>query len=195
MTFDAEDALERAAIAEALTNIAYGLGRGGRDPDAASPADARGRCDCSGLTAWLHRLDRRQLLAAARGDRPNVWVDLDGDGDLDPAVVAWLGTGGIITDALGARRWYEPVDRPELGALLVYAADPNAGRGFGHVGMVTGGLPAEWDPRSLALWRRLQVVDCHGPNGRRPGVMQVDGGGWGRVWGARRGTMIVRRVG
>jgi hypothetical protein len=191
---DVADMLARAVHARSLTNIAYGLGRGGRDPDAASPADHRGRLDCSGLTCWMHRLDRRQLLAAARGDRPAVWVDLDGDGELDPAVVAWLGTGGIITDALGRRRWYEPIDRPELGALLVYAADKAAGRGWGHVGMVTGGLPAEWDPRSLALWRALQVTDCHGPNGRRPGVTLVSGAGWGKLWGAGRGTLIVRRV-
>jgi hypothetical protein len=188
------DMLDRAAAARRLTTIAYGFGRGGRDPDAASPADARGRLDCSGLTCWLHRLDRRQLLAAARGARPDVWVDLDGDGDLDPAIEAWIGTGGIITDALGPRCWYEPIERPELGALLVYAADNERGRAYGHVGMVTGGLPVEWDPRSLALWRGLEVTDCHGPNGRQPGVMVVSGAGWGKVWGARRGTLIVRRV-
>jgi hypothetical protein len=190
---DVDDFLERAAHARSL-RIAYGFGRGGRDPDATSPADAKGRCDCSGLTAWLHRLDRRQLLEAARGQRPDVWADLDGDGDLDPAIEAWLGTGGIITDALGPRRWYEPIQRPELGALVVYAPDPKAGRTYGHVEGVTGGLSAEWDPTSREVWSKLRLTGSRGPAGNTPSVQERDGLVFFRHWGKRRGTIFVRRV-
>ncbi len=174
MSQSQQDMLDRAAVARLITSIAYGLGKGGRDPDAKSPADKDGRLDCSGLTCWLHRLDRLQMV----------------DGE-----EVWLGTGGIIADAQGHRRWYEPIERPELGALLVYASDKQRGRPYGHVGMVTGGLPCEWDPKNPACWKALQVTDCHGPNGRRPGVTTVSGAGWGKHWGQRRGTVIVRRVG
>jgi hypothetical protein len=173
VTQTVDDMLARRAHAESLRDIAYGLGCGGRDPDAASPADRDGRLDCSGYTCWLHRLDRLQVV----------------DGD-----EVWLGTGGIIADATGKRLWYTQIDRPEVGALLVYASDGKAGRPYGHVGMIVGGLPAEWDPKDAALWKALQVTDCHGPRGRKPGVMTVSGAGWGRHWGARRGTVIVRRV-
>jgi hypothetical protein len=194
VTQEVADMLLRAAHARSIKSIAYGLGKGGRDPDAQSPADRDGRLDCSGLTCWLHRLDRRQVV----------------DGD-----EVWLGTGGIIADAhccapgtgpcpqcenklrlhRGKRRWYAEVDRPELGDLLVYASDKKGGRPYGHVGMVTGGLPSEWDPKVPSCWKALEVTDCHGPNGRRPGVTLVTGSGWGRHWGARNGTIIVRRVG
>jgi hypothetical protein len=166
------DMLDRARHARSL-RIRYELGRGGRDPAATSPADAEGRCDCSGFTAWAHRIDRRQVVY---GDE------------------VWLGTGGIIADAAGDRRWYEPLERPELGALLVYAADKQAGRPYGHVGIVTGGLPAEWDPRSLALWKALRVTHCHGPRGLVPSIEETGAMGWARHWGQRRGTVIVRRV-
>lgn len=168
---DVADMVARAAHARSL-RISYALGRGGRDPDATSPADERGRCDCSGLTAWLHRIDRRQVVDGAE---------------------IWLGTGGIIEDAMGPRRWYEQIDRPELGALVVYASDKAAGRPYGHVGMVTGGLTAEWDPRSLALWRALRVTHCHGPTGLVPAVEETGAGLWARHWGRRRGTTLVRR--
>jgi hypothetical protein len=174
MTPRQADQLLRAAHARSIKSIAYGLGRGGRKPDAESPADKDGRCDCSGLTCWIDRLDRLQVV----------------DGE-----EVWLSTSGIIADAQGKRRWYVEVDRPELGDLLVYASDKKAGRPYGHVGMVTGGLPAEWDPKVPACWKALEVTDCHGPNGRRPGVSLVTGSGWGKNWGKRNGTIIVRRVG
>jgi hypothetical protein len=168
------DQLLRAAHARSLKSIAYGLGKGGRDPDADSPADKDGRLDCSGLTCWIDRLDRLQIVNGKE---------------------VWLGTGGIIADATTDRSFYEKIDRPELGCLLVYASDKKGGRPYGHVGMVTGGLPAEWDPTAPACWKSLEVTDCHGPNGRRPGVTLVNGSGWGKNWGKRNGTIIVRRVG
>lgn len=190
--------LERAALARSM-RITYSLGRGGRDPEAASPADARGRLDCSGLTCWIDEIDRRQLLNAPRGVDPDAWVDMDGDGDLDPAMERWLGTSGIMNDAIGPMHWYEPIDRPELGCLVVYAADPKAGRSYGHVEMVTGGLPAEWIagkvPEALEQWRRLRLTGCRGPNGNVPAVKERDGLVFYKHLGKRRGTMFVRRVG
>lgn len=192
--------LARAAHARSL-RITYSLGRGGRNPAAASPADAKGRLDCSGLTCWLDDLDRRQLLPwkASPGEHPDEWADLDGDGDLDPAVERWLGTSAIMEDALGPRRWYEPIDRPELGALVVYAAYPPAGRMYGHVEMITGGLPAEWIPGKAAgaieQWRQIRLTGCRGPNGNVPAVKERDGLVFFRHLGERRGTMFVRRVG
>lgn len=170
---DVDDVLARAREAR-RQKIAYHLGAGGRRPDATTPADDHGRCDCSGLTAWLHRLDRRQVV----------------DGR-----VVWLSTAGIMEDAAKARRFYEPVERPELGALLVYAADPQVSRGYGHVAAVTGGVPAEWDPSSPPAWEGLLVTHCHGPAGRCPAVEETSARLWGRLWGKRRGTMILRPVG
>jgi hypothetical protein len=186
----ADTTLSRCAIARGL-QIGYGWGRGGRDPAAGTPADAKGRCDCSGFTAWALELDRLQFVPAA-GRKWVRQVDLDGDGDLDPAVDLWLGTGGIIGDARGDRRFFEPIARPELGALLVYAAGD--GRPAGHVGVITGGLPAEWDPTSKACWDRLRVTHCAKAHRWPRGVQETGAGPWWKAYGKKSGTMIVRCV-
>jgi cell wall-associated NlpC family hydrolase len=187
---EVDDSLARARRALGL-QVRYALGRGGRDPAAATPADSRGRCDCSGFTAWCHGLDRLQLVPAG-GGRADRWVDLDGDGDLDPAAESWLGTGGIMEDATGPRRFYERIARPELGSLLVYAV--GGGRAFGHVGIITGGLPAEWDASSKAVWDRLRVTHCAGAHKWPRAVQETSAAPWWKAYGKERGTMIVRRV-
>jgi cell wall-associated NlpC family hydrolase len=185
-----ETVLSRCDLALAL-RVRYGWGRGGRDPAAGTPADAKGRCDCSGYVAWALGLDRLQFVPAG-GKKWVRQVDLDGDGDLDPAVDLWLGTAGIIADARGDRLFFEPIPRPELGALVVYAA--GEGRPAGHVGVIVGGLPAEWDASSRAAWLALQVSHCASAH-KWPRAIQVTGAGpWWRAYGKAGGTMFVRRV-
>ncbi len=173
----AVDSVGRAAAARKM-DIRYKLGRGGTDPTALTPADGKGRLDCSGLTSWCHGLDRVQ------------WVDGE---------KRYLSTAGIRADALSAQpRWYRQVDRPALGDLVVYARHlvKLKPRLFGHVAIVTGvSRLIEWDPAYPGCWALLDVTHCAGSHKWPRAVRQTPATQWGKLWGKPHGTLIVRRVG
>jgi hypothetical protein len=182
--------LRRAALARKL-RIRYRLGTGGRRPDAETPADDQGRCDCSGLTAWLGGRDRVELMP---GTRKEIWYSTRGM--VDDAIGKGRYTSGF-SHAAGPRRRYRETDVPQVGDLVVYTADALTGRDYGHVAGVTGaarGMPPEWDPTSLACWRALLVTHCHGPDGLVPSVEETPATLWGRLWGRANGTVILRPV-
>lgn len=110
------EAVRRARSAIGRRTI-YELGRGGRDPLAAHPADELRRLDCSGFVAW------------ALGTRRRV-----------PESIGWIETSRIVRDATGARLLFAKLEAPELGAVLVYGDRPPARRGArprqGHCGIV-----------------------------------------------------------
>lgn len=157
--------------------IAYHLGAGGKDPEAATPG---AECDCSGATSWAWGHDRMLVSPGADG--------ILGTKDDE---IEWCGTGSLIE---GANGMYRRIPRPEVGALVVYAASPKDGVHWGHVGMVTGlGAITEWDPTSKDCWNMLHVTHCHGPHGHKPSVATTNAVGWWKRWGKSRGTRFLKR--
>lgn len=144
----------------------YVLGRGGRHPEAAHPADDQGRLDCSGYVAWVLGRDRH-----APGQ-------ISGD---------WISTSSIYRDALGPRRLFAPSPTPEPGDLIVYP-DYRQGerRRQGHVGVLV-----EAPPVCDAGWHQLaRVIHCSSSASRRgDAIAETDASPW-----ASRGV-CVRYVG
>lgn len=147
-----ERAVERARAAAARP-ARYVLGAGGRDPRAASPLTKRNNVlgsDCVGFTSWALGHDRYQ---------PETFELYDG----------WINTDSLMLDARGARQWYEQIDVPEPGDVVVFPSIHRDGRRvrMGHVALVVEvpvGLPAgvfalPADERRKWL-RDVYVVDC-----------------------------------
>lgn len=70
---------------------------------------------------------------------------------------------------------------PQLGDLLAYPTFRLPGHAkpwIGHVAIVVGvGRMLEWD-WTMPDWAVLDVVQCRGPNGRRPGIVASSGAHW-----------------
>lgn len=145
--------------------IGYQLGKGGTDADRGHPGQwsterLRWLSDCSGFVCWAWGLDRRQ--------------------ETFPG--SWLSTDGILREAATPNRtdpWFEFLDTPELGCLVVYG---RAGQKPGHVGIVVDPIP-EWDPKEPRLtqpWLKLHVVHCSSGNQRRYGgaIAETNGAIW-----------------
>jgi hypothetical protein len=138
-------------------SIGYHLGAGGADPWAITPAAAHWKTgivglDCSGYVAYAWGMRRKQdesILAAYGG---------------------YISCDSIVIDARGPRQIFEPIARPELGALVVYPGVDIDGDGdrdrIGHVAMIGPALPAEWNERAPDF-ELLQVAHCSGSNWKR----------------------------
>ncbi|MEZ4363548.1 MAG: hypothetical protein R3B48_25455 [Kofleriaceae bacterium] len=129
-------------------------GAGGRDPRAPGPEGARGArvgCDGPGFIAWCLGYDRYQPGFAGGWD----WVEPD----------------SMIAEAELLARWFQPLDEPETGGLIVYPSIElqHAGRvdRRGHVGLVAA-VPERW-PRGDARWAELRVIHCAASLQRRHG--------------------------
>lgn len=143
--------------------IRYQLGAGGRNPDAPHPAvyrDGRWACDCSGLAAWCLGIDRYQ---------PEF-----------PRFGGWINTDSMLASARAGEGWFEFVDRPRPGDLVVYGA----GAAVGHVGVVVK-VPVGWQRRD---WRRLRVVHCSAGLDRRRGHAIGETGA--RPWASRNARFV-----
>ena len=178
------------AVARARSMIGrgeYRLGTGdyrpvaGRDEPWTTDGQHTGS-DCSGFAqAWCWQMRRH---------RPGY--------NLHGSVVDWINTDSGIEDAYGRGnpQWtpqtigkceiYQPTRYPAPGDLLAYRSILRDGRRIriGHVGIVVG-VPKIWDPEKND-WNLLEIVQCHGPSGRRPGVELTTGHTWAehdRVWG------------
>jgi hypothetical protein len=150
-------AWERAFRFVGDPSIGYHLGAGGADPWAITPAAAHWKTgivglDCSGYVAYAWGL-RRKL-----------------DEDVLAAWGGYISTDSIIADARGARQVFEPIRRPELAALVVYCGVDLDGDGdrdrVGHVGLIGGAIPAEWD-EDHPDYSLLQVAHCSASNWKR----------------------------
>ncbi len=128
----------------------YGLGKGGRHPDAPTPFDKAGLCDCSGFAlAWCYGWDRYA---------PGL---IGGD---------WHGTGGVYADATGPQRVWRalPIDEARPGDALVYPTRVIDGRKrIGHCAVVVGpnavihchgGRAPAISRATFDLWRRKQGI-------------------------------------
>lgn len=151
----AAEAVESALAAAAVEPpIRYGLGHGGTDPDAPSPADAKGLLDCSGFACWALGLPRK--------------VDC-----------YWRYTDSIEADARHAGGKHDEFDQiaaPRPGCLVVYGAGPK----IGHVGVVVAVPDGRWNG-TPAQWSALRVAHCSVSNDRRGRAVAVTGAtGFGR---------------
>lgn len=118
----------RRALSLLDVRATYKLGMGGRDPDAPTPLDHRGRCDCSGALSWCFGLDRyhpgyeggdwiwtNAMYQDARNDKPGLFESPDDNTDARDGDLA-----GIL---------------PGYG--VVYPS--GSGRRYGHCGVYVGG--------------------------------------------------------
>jgi len=152
----APDPRAARVVARALSAVGtctYSLGKGGRHPEAASPGDGEGRCDCSGYASWAMGLDRKSDA-------------IDG---------GWISTDSIVRDATGPRRMFRvvPAGQIRAGDLVVFGGRWAKGRrvAIGHVGVVVEAGPTI---------EACRVAHCHGPSGRSPAISVRDGRTWRR---------------
>ncbi len=143
------------AVARSLVGRAsYQLGTGDID----TPDD--GPFDCAGLVSNRCYGIRRHRPGFAKGG------DVEDD----------LNSNSAIYDADHARDIYQHASIPEPGVLLVYPTIHRAGHVFvGHEAMIEDVSRAfEWD-HEAPDYSLLTIIQCVGPNGRRPGVIRSDG--------------------
>jgi hypothetical protein len=145
--------------------LRYVLGAGGRDPDAKSPGDLTGACDCSGFVAWCLGIDRK---------RPNF------------AGYGWVSTDSLVAAARSPGTGVGELERPEVGCLVVYPGIYKQGKRVrvGHVGIVSQ-VPAEWS----GDFGTLKVIHCSAGNQRRTkkAVQETSGTAW-----TGKGSMLLK---
>lgn len=92
-----------------------------------------------------------------------------------------LNSNSAIEDADHRRELFERVFTPAPGILLAYPTIRIAGHPqpfIGHIGIVVGvSRCLEWD-HDHPDYALLDVVQCSGPNGRKPGIRATDGSAW-----------------
>jgi cell wall-associated NlpC family hydrolase len=100
---------------------AYGLGKGGFDPDAPMPFGRAKLCDCSGFVAWVFGVSR----------------DLRGNPRY-PKGVGWFETSNLVKDAQSPWGDFDLVKWSDAkpGMIVVYGDSPPPARRQGHVGVV-----------------------------------------------------------
>lgn len=159
-------------VARALSVVdtaTYELGTGNYDPR--NPDDPetvhhqtkkRG-CDCAGFAVcWVHKL-RRHRPGFGRGPGTHVTDDINSD--------------STLFDARYNHELFTLVEGPPLpGDLLIkpsiYHVDGTR-LGIGHVWLTVANRALEWDHAVLPRpWEMVDVVQCRGPNGKRPGIIK-----------------------
>ncbi len=149
----------------------YGLGHGPTIPDALTPLDEHGRCDCSRYLFWLWRLS------------PVLPVGLLAAGYREPNTTA------IASDAQGAQAAFvevRPGGEVKPGDGIVYGGKTVFGVRvkIGHCGGVVGVLPGFRYVNTLSL-AQLRVSHCNA--GVPPAIDETNG----RIFAAH-GAIIVR---
>lgn len=175
----------RFAAAHAVVQARALVGRGvymlGTGDDTSQGDDPR---DCFGFAVCeLYGIKRHRP-----GFNRGRWSTVEDD----------LNCNSAIEDADHGRELFERVTTPALGALLVYPTIRLPGHPqvwIGHVGIVVGvSRCLEWVQPSYAS---LDVVQCRGPNGRKPGIVATDGAIWDHhdtVWPNPEHRTVMLRV-
>lgn len=131
----------------------YELGTGDCDTPEDDPTDCAGFAICK-----CHQL-RRHRPGYNRGE----WSTVSDD----------LNSNSIIEDAHHRQELFEPVlGAPEPGDLIAYPTFRLPGHPLpwiGHVAIVVG--VDRWD----GAFASLEIVQCIGPNGRTPGIVESTG--------------------
>lgn len=119
--------------------------------------------DCAGFAiSWAWKLRRHRP-----GFNVGPWATVADDINSDSA----------LEDSLHKKELFTWVAQPQPGDLLIYPSIHLGGKRFiGHVGLVEV-APAAWDPRA-PNYSLLTIIQCHGPNHSRPGVVRTDGSIW-----------------
>lgn len=168
--------MSHIAVTRALSmrgqKIAYVLGAGGKDPDAVTPATTitknklqRTGCDCMGFVAWCLGFARFQRNYPYYGG----WINTDS------MLGRWNGTS--YTPAIG---WFNLVEKPEAGDLLVYPGidlDRDGVRDrVGHVALITNA--SNYD----GTYKSLSVIHCSSSHYKKTGdaIGESDGSLWDR---------------
>ena len=92
-------------------------------------------------------------------------------------VVDDINSDSALFDAIHNHELFELVEGPpQMGdhLFMPWYFDPKTGEriDIGHVMLVTKNNAIEWDHKILPRpWERVEVVQCRGPNGKRPGVI------------------------
>ena len=169
----AAEALQRAlSIVEQGGMYVYGTGdykpKNGVDLPW-TPKDKKTGSDCAGFAiCWAYKLKRNRP-----GFNKGSWATVADD----------INCNSAIEDAQHKKELFRLVgddEKPELGDLVVWPTFTPKGatkEHIGHVGMVMGIDRVNWSPGWRA-WDELDIVDCHGPTGRVPGILTGTGAKW-----------------
>lgn len=146
--------------------------------------------DCAGFAmCWAYKLRRHR-----KGFNVGSWATVSDD----------LNCNSAIEDARHERDLFELVTgAPQPGDLVTYPTfklvgiDGQTRTFIGHVGIVTSVTRVlEWDP-ATPQYELLDVVQCKGPNGRKPAVVATDGSLWAHhdtVWPKPQHRTVLLRV-
>jgi len=184
---EVDDAIERAQSQVGI-GTKYRLGGGKTRPNGSTCRDEDGGCDCSAFICWVLRLPKWQ--------NDEIWY-------LDELNDGWLNTDGMWLDAKRSFGFFEELDFPLPGSIVVYPAHrgvlglpSTAGPNVGHVGIVTevtfknnsrvtaGGI---LDGVGFVPTLAKKVVHCSSGNFRGWGdaIQETDT----TVWDRRRSTI------
>jgi hypothetical protein len=170
-------------MATTLTNGMYLLGSGDfnvrlgppvvDEPWTTGPTGRGLGADCAGFAICYCWKLKRHRLGYNRGS----WASVEDD----------INCNSLLEDAQHRQELAVIAkDAPRPGDLLVYPTiriSSNAHNTLtfiGHVGIVENNrLLTAWDP-SNPRYDLLSVIQCHGPDGFRPGVVRSDGSIWAR---------------
>jgi hypothetical protein len=123
----------------------YKLGRGGMNPNLATPAP-KGECDCTGFIAWCFGISRKT-------NNPFYMKYMNG----------WFETSVIYKDVGHTAGLFEQLVKPRAGAIIVFGDyTTSSGRKEGHIGLIT----------SLNN-NAVQVVHCSSGNDKNGDAIQV----------------------
>lgn len=126
-------------------------------------------CDCHGLPPWAYKYRRHRPGFNAGG-----------------SVTDWDNCDAAIEDATREQDLWFEVDTPAPGDILVWpsvyvkrASDGKRVRvRVGHTALVESvSRLAEWDP-TFPTWSLIDVIQVHGPNGRRPAAVRTNAAWW-----------------
>lgn len=134
----------------------YQLGTGDHDTPDDAPSDCAGFASnkCYGIPR--HR----------KGFNHGPWSSVSDD----------LNSNSAIEDAEHEQDLYEIVKTPRAGDILAYPTIRIKGRAqpfIGHEAIIET-VPAEWD-EDAPDYVALGIIQCCGPNGRRPGIIRSTG--------------------
>lgn len=117
--------------------------------------------DCAGFAiSWCWKLKRHRP-----GFNLGIWSSVSDD----------INCNSALEDSQHAQELFVPVlEDPQPGDLLLYPTFHFGGKEFiGHVCIIET-VPAGW--KGGFHW--MTVIQCHGPNGFKPGVVGTDGSIW-----------------
>ena len=88
-------------------------------PDADSPSNLHGECDCSGFVCWA--------FGVSRFTNHPLYRRLNG---------GWINTDAMVADACDDTGFFKQLGEAEVGCVIVFPAS-RPQRKYGHVGIVT----------------------------------------------------------